>query len=342
MMLLLLAVLPNTSCSYHEIEERDCEIFTDSKTYIRFEPVGQGRCIKTRVCRTTTDNLNSYGVSCSIYDASSTYASSAYGSYFSNLKIDAVKGTCEYPWPGERYKVSFFAYAPYGNDALTVSDGYTSGRPVYTYIVPSDITKQADFITAEVTDISGAATSNPVSLKFNHHLSDLTFSVLNKGYEDITIHSISVYGVKYKGSYSDKWTLEDDVNSASSNPFTLNVTDSTIARQTTVDVSGTANHMMLLPQTVTKGTDFIVVNATINGETKDYTYTLPSDFAMEKGKAYRLKITIGNKYISVVTIGDVEDWEPECSIETTGEVDCWEPESSIATSGEVEDWEPEK
>lgn len=309
-LLLIPAVLLSVSCSYNDVEDDSNEISVDSKSYIRFVPVEQGRSNYTRASQTTTDNLLSYGVSCSIYDASSSFTSSAYGSYFSNLKIDASKGTCEYPWPGERYKVSFFAYAPYGNDALTVSDASTLGRPVYTYTIPSDISKQADFITAEVTDISGTATGTPVALTFNHHLSDVTFSVFNKGYEDIIVHSISVYGVKYKGSYSDKWTLGTDVNSATSNPFTLTVTDGTIAGQATVDVSGTNNHMMLLPQTVSSGTDFIVVNATINGDTKDYTYTLSSDYIMEEGKAYRLKISLGVQYISVSTVGEIEDWTP--------------------------------
>lgn len=308
MMLLIPTALLHVSCSYNELVEQ--EISADKKAYIRFVPVGQGRYSSTRASRTTIDNLTSYGVSCSIYDASSTFASSTFGSYFSNLKIDASKGTCEYSWPGERYKVSFFAYAPYGNDALTVSDASTLGRPVYIYTVSSDISKQVDFITAEVTDLSGEATSDPVPLKFNHHLSDLTFSIFNKGYEDITVHSISVLGVKYKGSYSDTWTLDSDLNSATTNPLTLTITDGTIVGQKTVDVSGTDNHMMLLPQTVPSGTDFIVVNATINGETKDYTYTLTSDYDLEEGKAYHLKISLGLQYISVVTVGEVEDWQP--------------------------------
>lgn len=309
MILLMPAVLLHVSCSYNELVEH--EISADSKAYIKFMPVGQGRDSSTRASRTTMYNLTSYGVSCSIYGASSSFTSSAYGSYFSNLKIDASKGTCEYPWPGERYKVSFFAYAPYNNEALTVSNASSLGRPIYTYTVPSDINKQVDFITAKVTDINGAATSTPVALTFNHHLSDVTFSVFNKGYEDITVNSISVFGVKYKGSYSDKWTLESDQNSATNNPFTLTVTNGTIAGQETVDVSGTSNHMMLLPQTVLSGTDFIVINATINGDTKDYTYTLPSDYVLEEGKAYRLKISLGVQYISVATVEEIEDWTPE-------------------------------
>lgn len=265
----------------------------------------------TRASQTTVSTLTSYGVNCSVYSSSETYTTAAIGSYFYNREIDSGNGDSGSYWPGSNYKVSFFAYAPYGNSNLSVSSSETIGRPTYSLSVPEDISQQVDFISAEVLDHSGAPDSESVKLTFNHNCADLRLAVYNRGDDSITINSISVTGVKYSGTYDGTtWTLSGDANTASSHPFTLTPTTTTVVEANdTVDVTGSEHHLMLIPQTIESGTDFITVNATIAGMTRDYVYTLPSDFTLVQGMSHYLRISLSAEYIDVDTNSEIEDWQ---------------------------------
>lgn len=269
--------------------------------------------ISTRAAQTTDSTLTSYGVSCSVYGTTASYTTAAIGSYFYNEEIAAETGRSTHYWPGADYRVSFFAYAPFGNSNLTLSQATTIGRPVYTLTVPSDINQQADFITAEVLDHSGAAITAPVKLAFKHCCTDVRLAVYNRGGDPITVNSISVNGVKYHGSYSGSaWTLDGEANTADSHPFTLTPsTPTTVAPKDTIDFTGNNHHFILLPQTIASGTAFITVNTTIAGMTKDHVYTLPADFTLQQGRSHYLTISLSADYIEVDTGSDITDWGVE-------------------------------
>lgn len=287
----------------------------------------------TRGVQANTASLGAgFGVSCSAYPATGTYTSYGHGSYF--YKIQAMPNTpTTYFWPTSDYKVSFFAYYPYGNSAFTVqSPASTTGLPIYAYTVPSDIDSQIDIMTAERTDVS--CTTHPiVELSFSHRLSDIRFSCVNVGAESVTLKSISINGVKYSGTLTGTtWTLSNNVNSSSVNPFSLSV-ERTLSPNETVDVTGTTKHFIMLPQTISSGTQMIDIYATVGGETGHYYYTLTSNLILEAGKSYGFILKLSDL---LEVEASVQDWTEETdrtgiptyqnTINTTFGIGSWESE----------------
>lgn len=287
----------------------------------------------TRGVRATTSTLNAgFGVSCSVYPSSGTYTECAHGSYF--YKLMAIPNSpTPYFWPTEDYKISFYAYYPHGNATFTVQSPETAtGSPTYAYTVPSDIDSQIDIMTAERTDVS--CTTHPiVELSFSHRLSDIRFSCSNVGAESITLKNISINGVKYSGTLTGStWTISNNVNSSSVNPFSLSV-ERTLSPNETVDVTGTTKHFIMLPQTISSGTQLFDIYATVAGETGHYYYTLTSDLVLEAGKSYGFTLKLSDL---LEVEASVRDWTEETdrtgiptyqnSIDSSFGIGAWESE----------------
>lgn len=324
-----------TQDNIHNPEESD-------KAHIVFNPMEIGM---TRAVQTTTATISSYGVSSSVYDASSTYSAAACGSYFFNEEVTAATGVCKNYWPGTAYRISFFAYAPYGNNALTLSSAKDKvGRPVYSYTVPSNVTNQLDVITTEVLDMSGTTKTTPVQLKFHHRLSDIRFSAFNQNAaEPITIKKITIYGVKYSGTLEgEEWSLGSALSTASTGECNYSP-NLEVTAGTTLDVTGTSGHFMILPQTATP--TFVIVT-TENGSERTYTTTLNSSFNFQMGKSYTFKLTLGDGTLIVDTDTDIQDWAVETkylTVNSVGTNGTWSQPS--VTDGQdvgIENWVEEE
>lgn len=126
-------------------------------------------------------------------------------------------------WPGSRYSMRFFAYAPYDMPA-TVST--FDNQPSITYTVPEDVAKQADLLladeveTATATDDSGAEYAEtvvgnyntPAKLHFYHALTAIKVRAVGDGLKG-TIKKVELKGVKGAGTHlfgSDSWTSTGD------------------------------------------------------------------------------------------------------------------------------------
>lgn len=259
----------------------------------------------TRGQQITKDAIDYFGVSSSMYPASSTYTDIGCGSFFFNIKIDAATGESGYNWPGSDCKVSFFAYAPYDNPALTINSADDKGYPQYKYTVPEAIVDQIDFVTSDIIDESGAAHTAPVPLTFHHRCADIRFLCENVGAEDVTLKSVAIIGVKYSGTFSGQtWTLEDDVRT-----FTLEV-EQTIAPDAQIDVTGTTNHFIMLPQTASAGQQLFDVYATVGGKTQHFYYTPSNDQTLDAGKVYTFTLKLSDLLV-VDEQTDIRDWGKE-------------------------------
>lgn len=351
---LLVAALALSGCS--DIQEED-ETKDAKDILISFTPM---EIRTTDLSRGTTydskDYITSYGVSSSIYPAADTYASAACGSYWLNQEVEAATGnSCRY-WPGPNYRVSFFAYAPYGHPTLTIRSGQDLGYPVYQYTVPSALASQADFITADIIDHSGMATREPVPLEFTHQCADIRLTVYNQDPNTIVLHTITLKGLKYSGTCTaGVWSLNEARNSLTENPFVLTY-GNYIEPKETVDVTGKTNHFIMLPQTVPTGTEILDCDATVNGIRSHYFYSVPSDFELNKNTTYTFKLILGNGLLIVDPETEIEDWEIQNQyLELTnvtqnnnwsqkdvtslkGETDDWETNEDVSTSVHTEDW----
>lgn len=247
-------------------------------------------------------SIISFGVSASVYSAAASYTSAGCGSYFYNESATAGLPT-DFFWPTSSYKVSFFAHYPFNNAAFTVQSASSAlGAPTYAYTVPSAIGSQLDIMTGQNVNILGGG-SSPVALTMKHRCAAIRFSVTNNRSTAITLNSVSIEGVKYSGTLNeDTWTLGSSVNSSSSNPFTLSY-GSSIAASATVDVTGTANIFLMLPQTlpVTAKVKLVVdseeLEAAITG-------------SWVAGRQYNYSLAVKNNVLVVVDEeSDIEDWK---------------------------------
>ena len=279
--------------------------------------------VLTKGAQATLTALNAgFGVSSSVYPSSGTYSNYPCGSYF--YKLNVVPGVAtKYSWPMTDSKMAFYAYYPYNNSAFTVqSSATTNGAPTYSYTVPESIGSQVDVMTAQVVDRL-ASNQSAVALSFAHRCTDVRFTVYNRQSSALTIKSIAIYGVKYTGTYKSgtSWTLTGNANSSTSHPFLLTLNTS-VASKATVDMTGTSNHFIMLPQTVASGTNFIVVKTLEDGEEKTYTHTLSENYVLEMGKSVTFKLTLGNEVMTVGSIS-VNEWEPITSVTGAFSVNNW-------------------
>lgn len=258
----------------------------------------------TRGTQLTAYNLTSYGVSCSAYASSSSYAAAQTGSYFYNKEIGS-DGKTDYYWPGKDYKVSFFAYAPYGNGNITISDATTTGRPTYTYTVPDDIGSQIDFMTGEATDIDGKPSSSySQPLTFCHRCAGVAFNLTNNNSYSIQLKSISICGLRYTGNLTgNNWTLD-----ASTKDYTI-TSNSTITAGATLNVTEASGPFLILPQSIASGAEWIRVVAVTDGSAeKTFTYSLPSQLTLAAGQTRTYNLSVKGNEKLIVDEVTVTDW----------------------------------
>lgn len=253
---------------------------------------------------TKVSSISSFGVSASVYDKDAVggYTSAGCGSYFFNESATAGSAI-DYYWPTSAYKLSFFAYYPKDNAAFTVQSSFsTTGAPTYAYTVPSAIGSQLDIMTGQNVNILGGS-SSPVSLTMKHRCAAINFSVTNNRSSSITLNSVSIEGVKYSGTLNEEtWTLTSAVNSSSSNPFTLSY-GSSVAAGATVNITGTANIFLMLPQSLpaTAKVKLVVDNEELEAAITG-TWTA--------ARQYNYSLAVKNNVIVVVDEeSEVEDWK---------------------------------
>lgn len=255
---------------------------------------------KTPTRGAKVSSISSFGVSAAVYDASASYTSAGCGSYF--YKQSATNGSpLSFFWPTADYKLAFYAYYPYGNAALTVqSSESTAGAPTYSYTVPSAIASQVDVMTGQTVNVLGGG-SSPAAISMKHRCAAVCFSVTNDRSSAITLSSISIEGVKYSGTLCEEtWTLSSAVNSSSVNPFTLSY-GSSIAAGATVNVTGTSNIFLMLPQSIPAGAKLKIVVA---GEDPMYADLSGSWVA---GKQYNYSLNVSS-FLEVHESSEIEDW----------------------------------
>lgn len=195
-------------------------------------------------------------------------------------KVKASTGTNgRYETDGKYYlpnqgTVSFFAYAPYDAQGLTLSGQDVQGLPVFTYTVPSDPAAQSDLCLAgrEWALLSDANQGDQISdglvnMTFFHALTAVKFVVGDL--DECTVKSIAVKGVRNKGTYQFKSTQRSSENHDMAD-WTVDATGtgdfllSNLGFQNTASGAGAqitneTQYLMMMPQTVPTGAVIEVV-----------------------------------------------------------------------------------
>lgn len=292
----------------------------------------------TRGSQTTLATMESFGVSAAHHLAGTSYSTAGCGSYFRNIEVDTESGESSYLWPSSDYRLSFYAYAPYGNANITLASADTPGRMQYTYTVPSAVASQVDMLTAEALDIDCPMTT-PVELSFGHRLSDFKFYIDNSLPVAVTVNSLTIRNFLPTGTLTGTtW-----VPSGSATSFTL-TSGAEIASGGNINLTGTDKHFFLIPQTLTAGTRMLDLFVTTEGgEDKHYYYDLTAAFTAEAGMSYLFTLRLTSK-LEVDEGSGIDDWillVGYVNHATGTEADDWGAELQPverSTNGGITDW----
>ena len=207
--------------------------------------------------------------------------------------------TGTYYWPAKK-QLSFYAWYPSAADGMTLTDNTHPGAPVMTYIVPDDVKKQQDVMSAVVigkdnpTLADGFATTD---LTFNHALSAVKF-VAGDDLLNCVVKSIKLDGVRYKGTYTlgtDAWTLTDDTQA-----FTLRLNKVVAGNGGAITEDGKGETLFMMPQTLS---DDAKIEVVLNDGTADFTVGASiGGTKWEMGRTYTYHISYN--FVSLITTND--------------------------------------
>ena len=209
--------------------------------------------------------------------------------------------TGTYYWPAKK-QLSFYAWYPSAADGMTLTDNTHPGAPVMTYIVPDDVKKQQDVMSAVVigkdnpTLADGFATTD---LTFNHALSAVKF-VAGDDLPNCYVESIKLKDVRFMGTYTlgaDAWTLEDKMKT-----FTVEWNKKMVAgkKGTEITEDEKGETFFMLPQTLPVTA---TVEVTLNDGEKSFTVAASlGGTQWEKGNTYNYYIS--HNFVTLITTND--------------------------------------
>ena len=205
-----------------------------------------------------------------------------------------------YFWPAEA-SLDFYAYAPYSNRAMTITD---HKEITFDYTVPDQATAQPDIMFAHAT---GSKKTSTVSLGFKHALAGVKF--VAKDVTNCTVKSITLKNLYGQGSctYSTEtetetfaWTPSGDKKKFSQ-AFDVTLSDQESGEQPITDTDPETT-FMLIPQSLKD------VTVEVQVVTAEGTFTLTGSLAQtgkwEAGKIYTYAIStesINWEYVFEVT-----------------------------------------
>lgn len=164
-------------------------------------------------------------------------------------------------WPvNDGESLDFYAYSPYGNEAITAKTFATTGLTL-NYTVPADEAQQVDLMYAVATNQTKPTDKNSVTMPFKHALTQVHFAIGTSAtnlFVDVEENGIQIHNLKNTGTFAssiETWTL----NSAAT-PASYTVTSTAIdgagyqvkdGAQTFTQIGSADKALMLLPQTLT-------------------------------------------------------------------------------------------
>lgn len=278
---------------------------------------------------TTAAMHSSFGVS--TYAYTGAWSESLKPDYMYNVKVQQTSPTVwasesDYYWPGQGYKVRFFAYAPHNAAGLTLPVRTTAGTPVLGYEVPDDVAEQNDLLVAKSGELAGDWNA-AADLTFHHALTAVCF-VAGNHTADKNIIKVSLQGVYGSGSFqmsSLSWSGLDDVKSFSQ---TLDVT---LDGTQDAPITPTAGTFMMIPQTLPTG-------AEIEIELADHTLLTASigdtEWPIGKTVTYRISLT-PNYQIALTAPSSIGPDGGSTAFTLSGTFPDWNIRAVLASDGAV-------
>lgn len=309
--------------TYSLSTKADANYFVDGTTYSNI-PSGKAIGIYGYVINGSTWSASGSSTVPNLFDNVQTTANAADGSSF-------VYTPMRY-WPtSTAYKISFYAYYPYGA-STGITPTVTTGMGSYAFITKPAPAEQVDFMVSDLAADKSKAANNPstgnVLLTFHHMLSQIKASVIpsseisgNSGYVGYSITSIKVKSVYSTG------TLTPTSNGTTTSFGWTNFGGNTTSEFDMSDGTSNENVLLLIPQSIPTGAT-IEVNYTLTfnysgdvsesrDKTKDVVYagnvknaTLSGTW--DRNKIYNYTISVSLDHITFSST--VTNWETGSSV----------------------------
>ncbi|MEG0994317.1 MAG: fimbrillin family protein [Bacteroidales bacterium] len=218
--------------------------------------------------------------------------------------------------------VSFFAYAPYMNDAdmLAFSPQSEPGYPQFTYTMPVNIADQIDLLVAQPKCDQYYYKSPTVDFSFSHQLACIDFSAsLAANFPvggDMKITQIIVAGLNTKGTLAVPplpatdyvWTLDESQKAEFTFSTANGLLDNRMLSKVPQQLTNSVNKFMPIPQTISaQGRMIVRTEYTKGGITKAIAFE--NAIALSKllpGKRYVINLELNVTEIQVDYV--VNDW----------------------------------
>ena len=196
--------------------------------------------------------------------------------------------TQDYYWPTSNEKLFFYAYAPYDDDNVQISDQDAGGAQKVTFTVDTNVGNQVDLMTAsaETTSFhsaSGDQKKSSVGLSFKHELTAVRF-VIGEQWLAGRIKSVGIYNVHGKGTMTigadddSKWEWKNKtglVTYSATDDFVLTVNKSGIEGNNNEEfIDDNSLYFLMIPQSF-DGNDDAYIEVKYQDLTYEYTVTAP-------------------------------------------------------------------
>lgn len=336
-----LAVLVFVGCTKDEVKS-SVDNAIEFGTYL-------GRDAQTKGSVFDTDDMKTQGFGVfAYYTNDQKYSAAATPNFMNNQQVTYVGSAWTYApvkyWPNEATDyVSFFAYAPY-REGFSVP---TSGDPVISFAVGTDVTNHIDLVAAENShiDCQKQTVNDVIKFTFKHALSRVGFKVEavmdevndqgngatpdtdNQDNPIADKTTISVQEVELIGDFYTTGKL--NLNGAVWTPDEAGKTGSYTLKAE--DFTTIANAVTIAPQVLNKDTEYMMLIPTKTIAVKvrvKYTVTTVDDklsggasvvennitsdefpFTFDQGKAYTFVLHLGLTSVKLDAV--VVDWDEE-------------------------------
>lgn len=258
-------------------------------------PVSRGRLVYTNTM------YSRLGCWASMYNAAEVWNEHSPVNLMNNREISQeFSYKSDVYWPGERQKVRFFAYAPYGISSMSFPEN-RFGYPAFDYTVPLEVTAQEDILVASTGEYSGNF-NQMVPLNFKHALVAVQF--VDMGLPQGTVTKITVSGVYGKARHYVGKNIWDKYSTTSDFVLPVNYQTAPVERSG-MEIQESNNYLILIPQVLPEGAELKLELLDTEGVVTEYTTSL-ANTEWKMGKIVRYNLSIEGR--ALVVVGDLTDW----------------------------------
>lgn len=278
-------------------------------------------------------DLTSFGVSAirASENVTDEQFAAATPDFFYNLEAtrntnDVFEIAQDFYWPSSSDKLFFYAYAPYGDSNVQLSDQDAGGAQKVSFTVDTNVANQVDLMTAnaETTafrSASGSDSKSAVPLNFKHELTAIRF-VIGEQWLAGNIKSVGIYNVHGKGTMTigandaSKWVWKNKAGNdvAATDDFVLTVDKIGVTGAEDEEfIDDTDLYFLMIPQSFDDNND-AYIEVKYQDNSYEYTVTAPLKGQAAWQRNTTVTYAISSHELSKLKIGSITwpantDWK---------------------------------